>query len=281
MKYGALTYKAQNYGDDIQTIAAMRFLPKCDYFVNRDDIQNEKRKVKIIGNAYWDKGLGEIPDNIKMLPISMHLNNRTINLDWLIKNQPIGCRDTATMEFLHKKGIKAYFSGCLTLTLPEYRGKRENRILLVDCPDDVTRESETVLDNIKFPKGAEVVKVSPRYSMPYDIIDKPEERLKEAEKLLDLYRTSRLVISRRIHAVFPCVGMGTPVVLVRIPKNRKRTSGYDFIPEVNKIDFRKNYTVPRPVKIIKRLEREVDKFINANTQDHTHNMGWTRRVSLR
>ena len=39
------------------------------------------------------------------------------NIKYLKKYEPIGCRDTNTMNILTAVGIKAYFSGCMTLTL--------------------------------------------------------------------------------------------------------------------------------------------------------------------
>ena len=39
------------------------------------------------------------------------------NVAWFKQHEPIGCRDEYTAEALRKKGIDAYFSGCLTLTL--------------------------------------------------------------------------------------------------------------------------------------------------------------------
>lgn len=43
----ALTYyNANNLGDEIQTLAAMQFI-KPEVFVNRDNISNETRNVKL------------------------------------------------------------------------------------------------------------------------------------------------------------------------------------------------------------------------------------------
>ncbi len=34
--YGILKYSSQNIGDEIQSVAAMRFLPKIDYYCHRE-----------------------------------------------------------------------------------------------------------------------------------------------------------------------------------------------------------------------------------------------------
>ena len=50
MKYGLLYYKdTGNIGDDIQSYAASKFLPKIDYMIDRENIEmfapNKKEKV--------------------------------------------------------------------------------------------------------------------------------------------------------------------------------------------------------------------------------------------
>lgn len=56
MKYALLTYSTENVGDDIQSIAARRFLPRVDYYIDRDQIgeweNNDKNEtVKLIANG--------------------------------------------------------------------------------------------------------------------------------------------------------------------------------------------------------------------------------------
>ena len=58
MKYGLLYYKdTDNIGDDIQTYAQERFLPKVDYLIDRENLEsfvpNKKEKVKLIMNAWY------------------------------------------------------------------------------------------------------------------------------------------------------------------------------------------------------------------------------------
>ena len=39
MKYGLITYKdTENIGDDIQSYVAIRFLPKIDYYIEREKL---------------------------------------------------------------------------------------------------------------------------------------------------------------------------------------------------------------------------------------------------
>ena len=53
-KYALFSYNSDNIGDEIQSIAARRFLPRVDYYINRDNINGAKfsknEKIKIIGH---------------------------------------------------------------------------------------------------------------------------------------------------------------------------------------------------------------------------------------
>lgn len=78
MKYGLLYYKGtDNIGDDIQSYAASRFLPKIDYMIDREKINEfvpqEKEYVKTIMNAWYvhDKFNFDISPYIYPLFISM------------------------------------------------------------------------------------------------------------------------------------------------------------------------------------------------------------------
>jgi hypothetical protein len=63
-------------------------------------------------------------DKIYPLFLAFHLNETAKNevlstegVNYLRKHEPIGCRDYYTVRTLESVGIKAYFSGCMTLTL--------------------------------------------------------------------------------------------------------------------------------------------------------------------
>ena len=112
-------------------------------------------------NGFFALTIGNnvVSQQINPLYISYHIHNRDppvrpwmmekiseyrysstmINKDTiqnLIKFQPIGCRDISTQIELEKHGIKAYFSGCITLTLDiDYSVKdseRSNEIIFID-----------------------------------------------------------------------------------------------------------------------------------------------------
>lgn len=258
-KFALKTFpKANNLGDEIQELAARQFLPKVDCFVDRDNLDKEIRELRVIGNAYWE--FDSFPkDNVDMLPIAMHIANRELNLDWFRANQPIGCRDENTARFLRSNGIYAYFSGCLTLTFPKYEGERNDTVLLVGSRDS--------FKDIYIPDGVNVDYAHSINNIKDEDINNPIKRMEQAEEWLDILRKSKLVISSRVHVIFPCIAMGTPVIPIQTQINADRLSGYElpvrednFI--IDKIDFNKDYTIPRPEEMINDLKRRIKKWVN-------------------
>ena len=80
--YGILKYSSQNIGDEIQSVAAMRFLPKIDYYCHRERLdqfhlpeEQAGQKLKLIMNAWWMWQPKHFPpsEDIDPLLVSMHL----------------------------------------------------------------------------------------------------------------------------------------------------------------------------------------------------------------
>lgn len=132
MKNALLRYDAKdginkNIGDYVQSVAAMQFVGSDAILIEREHLHEyHGDEVKLIMNAWWMHYPENFPpsDKINPLFISFHVNpgkadvlltDRTVT--YLKKYEPIGCRDHGTKRLLEEKGVKAYFSGCLTLTL--------------------------------------------------------------------------------------------------------------------------------------------------------------------
>ena len=155
VNYGIIKYQSINIGDEIQSIAQMRFLPRVDYSFYRERLSKHTppKHTKLIMNAWWTHSPKYfVPDkNIEPLLISMHfcpparkelMNKKT--REFLIKHGPVGCRDKNTEKYLLENGIPAYYSGCLTLTLEKNpKIKRGDLILTVDLPEYIQREIES------------------------------------------------------------------------------------------------------------------------------------------
>lgn len=235
--FGVLRYSSINIGDEIQSLAAMRFLPHIDYYIHRERTDkfksNNNEKVKMIMNAWWmwDKTHFPPSEDIDPLFISFHLREAirdkfiTENIkDYMKRYEPIGCRDTGTMEFLKSKGIDAYFSGCLTLTLlpNENIRKLERReyILCVDVPEEL----QTV---IKERTQRPVYNITRMLSPAFTSI----ERFEVAKYLLYIYHNAYCVITPRLHVALPCTAFQTPICLLK-SDTLKRNGRFDGLEDI-------------------------------------------------
>lgn len=118
----------KNIGDYIQSVAQEQFFDHIDQYVEREELHALKsdEKVNVIMNGWFMRHPDHFPpsEDINPLFVSFHIAPKIAKsmltpttVSYLKRYEPIGCRDTGTQELLEKKGIKTYFSGCLTLTL--------------------------------------------------------------------------------------------------------------------------------------------------------------------
>lgn len=254
-KFGALIYQdtngEYNVGDYIQSLAALGFKPK-NYdvvYINRENAASYKDdKIKLIMNGWFThtKTNDWIPsENIDPLFVSFHLNSSAITTvlskegkAYLKKHEPIGCRDYFTVETLEKHGIKAYFTGCLTLTLDRYKKNNieRNGIYIVDpfynypSIDFLRKIPKATFHYIRTGKIFEINKKNLHLNKIFtkSLLSNAkyisqstngknvseEQRFQCAEELLNTYSTAKLVITSRIHCALPCLAMGTPVIYI-------------------------------------------------------------------
>ncbi len=147
MKYKLLAVKGikgVNIGDYIQALASSHFLPSNNGFVDRDEIKSyEGEECCIIMNGWFMHTPSQWPPspNIHPIFVAFHINPLAqkemlsdIGIKYLKRHEPIGCRDYYTKRLLQENNIKAYFSGCLTLTLGRvYKTKiKEEKYYFVD-----------------------------------------------------------------------------------------------------------------------------------------------------
>lgn len=121
-------YNILNIGDYIQALAAQQYLGHIDVYIDRDYELSTYNgdPVNMIMNGWYMDHPENFPPSDKIHPfyIAVHINKLALPeilrpkcLEHFKKYQPIGCRDYYTANLLKQKGIEAYFSGCLTLTL--------------------------------------------------------------------------------------------------------------------------------------------------------------------
>lgn len=212
--FGILGYNSINIGDEIQSVAQSRFLPQIDEVVYREQIKNFipklGKKTKCILNAWWMWRPKNFPPSkwVEPLLISMHIRPAIRREVWtketkeyFLKYGPVGCRDMGTYEWLKGKGVPAYFSGCLTLTLQRnHEIPRQNYILCVDVDDNIVEE---IKKRTQKPVYSITRTLSPFYNA--------EQRFEFAKLILRLYHDAHLVVSPRLHVMLPALAMETPV----------------------------------------------------------------------
>ena len=237
MKFGLLKYsKSRNIGDQVQSLAAEQYLPKTDILLDRDYL-NEYigADTKLILNGWFMAIPKHWPpsENITPLLTSFHVthdydaNKKLFTpeaLRFYEKYGPVGCRDYFTLELMESKGIDAYYSGCLTLTLDKNNFISNEvipeKIYLVDVLYKVGGLSTNFFKKWKW-------KWLLRQIFPPEILEKAEiisqvvpkktteeEKFQIARELLAKYSTANMVFTSRIHCALPCTAFGTKVLFI-------------------------------------------------------------------
>ena len=241
MKYGVMIYEStNNIGDDIQSYAAKRFLPRIDTVIDREEmdgfcLRNKvDEPVTVIMNGWYMHRKFNWPPSplINPLWISTHISVGAclcigdhfldgLGGDYLRQFEPIGARDESTLALLKEKGIDAYFSGCLTLTLalPELE-ERGDEVILTDVNDADAAALIKQFPNENWQKVSHTIN-------PEAIRQKSlDERFEAVEALLKRYQRAKCVVTERLHCALPCLALGTPVLLLWRDSQLDRKSSF-------------------------------------------------------
>ena len=228
--FGYIAYSGFNVGDDIQMVAARRFLPSNSVPINRETIAQFTHNTKIhtIVNGWFmltkdmtwpwlekpPKKSWPPSCHIDPLFISIHLTPDFLpvvfshkNIAYLKKYAPIGARDEYTLQKLRKKRIPSYFSGCLTLTLESSFPPREEVIYAVDI-------DKSCLNALKKYTHHKIIELT--HWIPLSKLNEKnyEKRCAYATSLLEKYQKAKCVITGRLHAALPCLAFETPVLFI-------------------------------------------------------------------
>lgn len=215
MKIAVIQYRTQNIGDDIQSLALERLLPRVDLRIDRDDLMPASdwgEDVHWIINGWYASGVHKRwppRTRARTLFVGLHVNDQ----DALPTSAagPIGCRDPWTISLCAQHGVDAWLSWCTTLTFEPAFGPRTDDVLLVDvAPQDIERLPPRIAAGKKL-----------THTVPCDC-----DRVAEATSRLQLYSRARWVVTNRLHVLLPCAAMGTPVVFIRPPHSENRYTGY-------------------------------------------------------
>ena len=269
MKNGLLVYKPNknnvfNIGDYIQSLAAAQFFNnQTDVYINREYLDEYSGdEAKLIMNGWFMHHANHWPPSSKIHPlfVSFHLNSlakeellKEKSIEYFKKHQPIGCRDYDTVLLLQSKGVDAYFTGCMTLTLGEsYKSKSNKRgIYFVDPYYETSKKLFDILKMfiLLLKKYSVISKIALKarksnslrnlfsYSFFYssyckmfddevllsaeyvmqeipDNFSSEDEKFTYAKFLLKNYSEAKFVVTSRIHAALPCLAIETPVLYV-------------------------------------------------------------------
>lgn len=194
-----------NIGDYIQALAASQFLPSVDGFIDRERLKSyDGDECGIIMNGWFMHHPEQWPPSPKIHPLflAFHINSLAKealltedSVRYLKAYEPIGCRDHNTADMLNAKGVKAYFSGCLTLTLGlKFKSiERDNRYYFVDPCFYTKWTFSTVLKNTIYYAlhFIDINRIARKYPSPKGL-------LRKGIILTTFYREYRKVFSRRI-----------------------------------------------------------------------------------
>ena len=286
MKYAVIMYiHTDNIGDDIQSYAALKYLPKVDYIIDREEINsfNSKYKVKGILNGWFLYNNINWPpsQNLDLLPISLHIATNFFKNEYekilfeyrtkkYFKNfSIIGCRDVSTSNYLSQLNINNYISNCLTLTIDKFKieSPKEKYICAVDLSHDEYNKLKS-MTNIKIKKMTHDFRGKNLDFLSFD------ERMRQVEDFLKIYQNALCVVTTRYHVAMPCVALETPVILI---PSQFEPSRYDGLKNIVYIiskekflsnDFSYDFNNPiknkDPKKIRRELENKCYDFINNN-----------------
>ena len=289
MKPAILAYPhSKNLGDPIQSIAAKKLLSEEPIAIDREALHTYSgEQVHLILNGWFMEDPQNWPPSEKITPlfISFHINptvanvfSKTDALTYFKRYQPIGCRDLYTKALLEKNGVKAYFSGCLTLTLnrQDFIGKQQNhKPILVLSVLERLRPKKPQWNTQHFLKDFFIKGIKyPFKSLQYGIAKRRLNRflkqqkwpivehsqiiengaLPEAEKdtlavqQLEAIAAARYVITSRIHSALPAVAMGVPVLFLE--------DGLSHINQQSRLLGLKSFFTVKTTKTLKHVRLE-------------------------
>ena len=242
MKYASFRYDTSvNLGDQVQSFAAEQYLPRLDAHLDRDSLDEVPGpdETLVIMNGWFSDKPEHWPPSEAVAPIffGFHatyyngFNKRFLEPDsiaYLKTQEPIGCRDRQTRDWLRERGVDAFYSKCLTLTFPKREREPENgKVFLVDVEYYPVKRSLRRAG----------VKLSQMTVSVYDDATKREMMA----QLLETYKNeAALVVTSKLHCAMPCLAMGIPGVFIGKPDDYRTTLLRDVGLEIQPYRLPKN-----------------------------------------
>lgn len=244
MKYGLYyTKDTADMGDDLRAYAQSLFYPHIDYKIDSKTVykfeSSASEKVAsifcgLIAPHNYEYAFCPSEQIIPLFIGSYFPSAMFDFLDtsfmraYLSEYAPVGCRTNELADLFKERGIPAYFSGCITLTLPNLHGEKNDYVCLVDVPDQV---SEMIHG-----------KIGSKFDLKYvshcvdekTYSEKPlKERFDLVQQTIELYAGAHCVVTSRLDAALVCLTQNTPVFVIEEDsaewEDRKETGMRDYL----------------------------------------------------
>lgn len=223
MKYANLRHRSEYFntvGDQIQIIVAdyiyqLMGIDRQDVvLINKNELSVYDGEPVILPVSmplvdYRKKGLAAL-FSPKIHPVFLGLTMakdtlHDVEVAYLKRYAPVGCRDERTYHTLTSYGIDAYIGGCYSVILPE-RAKepdKQNKVFVIDPTEGLRKFIP------------EELQASAIFGT-HNIYGYCEDPLQTAQMQLERYREeAALVITSLLHCSVPCMAMGIPVILAK------------------------------------------------------------------
>lgn len=210
---GVLTASnSTNIGDEIQSAAVYQHFKQNDIiYIDRDYMDEYAgKKCAVVMNGWFSHRPQGFPPSSRITPIffGFHMTEETSviyekKINYFKHHEPIGCRDSWTMNKMREWGVDAYVSGCATMTFPLRDDSiQAEKIIAVDV------EKNNILKKEK----PSIVFMSHELNAPCYL---PKTRFEMAIQILEYYKkNAKNIITSRIHCAIPCLAMGIPTAYV-------------------------------------------------------------------
>lgn len=285
MKIGRLVYDKKqrgmnekvfcNYGDNIQTIALDYIVEELfskEQIININiydlsDFDGEYVLLPLNCNLWTCDENYFLPASDKIIPVFIAVSfqippTSKKSIEYLRKWEPIGCRDYETLNMMRKLGIKAYLSGCTTLTIPKRKKSPvEKKVFLVGLSEETRRHVCKKLGN----DNIEVVNQIEMYEN--DVKGSSYVTDQKTHQIYQRYREeATLVITSKLHCASPCIAMGIPVIIIREKKSCRFEWINKLVPVYSLEDLETINWEPQVIEI-EELKKKMRTVISKRIQE--------------
>lgn len=208
---------SRNLGDEIQTLAAMSFLPQKDLILDRESMDTITEPCTALINGWFLDNPKHFPPSKAITPVfaGLFVTYRSLiaeHVDYWKKHEPIGCRDHRSLTMFQQYGIQAEDIGCLAVTLPRPKPLNPGAVYAVDWPKHI---------DIPFPVTEHITHLYNGHREGVRVV---------ATDLLRKYAGASLVVTSRLHCALVCLAFGTPCVFYSDPDDPRLQALQGHLP---------------------------------------------------